>query len=1297
MKTNTTLFQDKQVETCLTCRKHPTEKLFNLLTLLIFCIATFGSLNSVHAQITAGFELDGNATAVAPNPPDDWDLIYNGTDAADVTTGIVNDLPSANDNAFVIGSKDIDDVSTWHWQVFTTPDKDDILHAGAALYNGDQIFFFGDRYATNGNSQIGFWFFKDHVAPRPDGTFSGTHTVGDILILSNFTNGGGNPEIKAYEWVGSGGSDGTLDSVPVNGINLYAIVNSINVPSPWPYVPKTGPVNIFAPASFFEGGIDLTGLGAGINPCFTSFLLETRASASVTAELQEFVFGNIFTTPQVSVNSDSICPGGSATLTATVTGGEQPITYLWSTGATTASITVSPASTTTYTVTVTAANSCTSIPASGTVTVNPEPTCAIGSTNPANLICNSGNYTIGTTVTGVSYSWSISVDGSPPGWAIIGSNTTQSITFSSGNCGAPGFLVHITLTVTDLVTGCSSTCSVSISPGVPQCVVDIRPPVTLNCNLTSQYLLAVYSTDIFTPSFMWTRDGSPIGAGINDGVGADSILISLGGTYRFTITDLSNSANICFSEVVVSQDTTPPNCNISCGALMICPGGSNTLTASGGTSFLWSTGATTASVTVNPSATTTYTVTVTDANDCSTSSSTTATVKTQKAFSIATSTTSVSVAGNSTTTASSGGASFLWSTGATTASVTVNPTSTTTYTVTVTDANGCSSSCSTTVTVNPLPVCSIAPANPSICVGGSSTLTASGGISFLWNTGATTASITVSPTVTTTYTVTVTDANGCSSSCATTVTVNPLPPCSIGNVNPANLLCNTGNYTIGTSLSPILYSFSWTMSVDGNPPGWAIIGSNTLQTITFSSGNCGAPGFQVHFTLTVTDLATGCVSTCSISVAPGAPACIVDIRPPVELDCIVTSQYLLASYSTDFVNPIFTWTRNNVSIGAGINDGVGLDSILITLPGTYRFIITNPLNASDTCFADVTVTQNINTPTCVVNLPSSAPTCNSAGNSLGATITSADPVTFVWSSSNPAWVITSSNNVNPIIYTAGTGSTTWTLIVTNTISGCADTCTATDSCQSPFMGCTLGFWKNHPAIWNDSGDPISACVANAIVTLGAPYSGNGTTSALYRATFGLTATQMTAAGYTANLTLLQALNLGGGGFNKLARQGVASLLNSCAFPPNFQYTSAQVLTNLHNAVVNLTPEPTASQFASANETQPEGCPPGGPATPTRSSRSRIGEDGNNSFVFIKAYPNPFSSHTTIEFTVPASHATIEIYNSTGAKVAELFNGNTIADQLYTVDFNGDLYPPGVYFYRLTYEDYIYYDKLTLIK
>ncbi|MBK8885785.1 MAG: hypothetical protein IPN46_04245 [Saprospiraceae bacterium] len=58
----------------------------------------------------------------------------------------------------------------------------------------------------------------------------------------------------------------------------------------------------------------------------------------------------------------------------------------------------------------------------------------------------------------------------------------------------------------------------------------------------------------------------------------------------------------------------------------ICIGASTTLIASGGTTYVWSNGATEASITVSPTATTTYNVTVTDGNGCQASTSVTVTV-----------------------------------------------------------------------------------------------------------------------------------------------------------------------------------------------------------------------------------------------------------------------------------------------------------------------------------------------------------------------------------------------------------------------------------------------------------------------------------------------------------------------------------------------------------------------------------------------------------------------------------------------------------------------------------------------
>lgn len=92
-------------------------------------------------------------------------------------------------------------------------------------------------------------------------------------------------------------------------------------------------------------------------------------------------------------------------------------------------------------------------------------------------------------------------------------------------------------------------------------------------------------------------------------------------------------------------------------------------------------------------------------------------------------------------------------------SVIANPQTTTTYTVTGTNAAGIYGSTTITIVVNPTPNADILGLNTT-CVGGA-TLTASGGTSYVWNTGETSATIAVNPSVGTTYSVNVTQ-NGCS-------------------------------------------------------------------------------------------------------------------------------------------------------------------------------------------------------------------------------------------------------------------------------------------------------------------------------------------------------------------------------------------------------------------------------------------------------------------------------------------------------------------------------------------------------
>jgi gliding motility-associated-like protein len=243
----------------------------------------------------------------------------------------------------------------------------------------------------------------------------------------------------------------------------------------------------------------------------------------------------------------------------------------------------------------------------------------------------------------------------------------------------------------------------------------------------------------------------------------------------------------CFDSLCITvTGTTLPTITIAPAPDTICNGGTtDTITASGGVSYVWTPAAglsctTCAKITATASSTTTYTVVGTDANGCSNSATVVVDVLPPPAITITAPGDSI-CNGQSLWLTAHGGMSYVWapSSGLSCTSCTASqasPLTTTTYTVIGTNANGCTGAGTFTVKLSEQPILVLSP-NMHICSGNTVTLmvssSSSTGLSYQWMPGGSTSqTITVTPSSTQIYTITATDACGVSSS---TVTVDVLP------------------------------------------------------------------------------------------------------------------------------------------------------------------------------------------------------------------------------------------------------------------------------------------------------------------------------------------------------------------------------------------------------------------------------------------------------------------------------------------------------------------------------------------
>ena len=672
-----------------------------------------------------------------------------------------------------------------------------------------------------------------------------------------------------------------------------------------------------------------------VTPTATTTYVVTGTTNNCT--VNDTVIVNVVGTPTVSVTPSApvICNGGNVILTAS-----GAATYTWTLlgggsaagtlSATTGSpVTATPTTTTTYVVTG-AAGTCTAT-ANVTVTVNPLPPVPT-ITTPVNYCQNATANPLTAATTQPTYilNWYTGAG------VVIGTTAPTPSTATAGT-------VTYQVSQTNPATGCEgpkATISVIVAP-LPTTNAGADQTV---CTGSSATLTATGAT-----SYSWAT----LPVTTSQGTTA-SITVTPAATTTYVVT--GTTGNCTLNDTVTVNVVGNPTVSVTPSAPVICNGGNVVLTASGAATYTWALlgggsaagtlSATTGSpVTATPTATTTYVVTGA-AGTCTATANVTVTVNQPPAAPAVT--TPVNYCQNATaavlTATAATGDTLKWYTGTTSLTAAPIPSTatagTTPYLVSqVNTTTGCESPKATiNVIVAPLPATN-AGADPTICAGSSTTLTATGATSYSWVTlpattpQGTTASITVTPAATTTYVVT-----GTTGACTTndTVTVNI-------SSNPV--------VTITPATQSICSGTSATMTASGaSNYSWVLQGTST-------------PVLSSTSTLTVSPTATG---TYSYVVTGGSGSCsatatgtvTVISKPNVSITgnnslCLGSSVTLTAA-ATPAIALTYTWDTTGIANPVVVTNPI---TVAPTVLGAHLYTVIgdNGQGCSDTATFTVTV------------------------------------------------------------------------------------------------------------------------------------------------------------------------------------------------------------------------------------------------------------------------------------------------------------------------------------------------------
>ncbi|MDB5227919.1 MAG: hypothetical protein JWN78_2112, partial [Bacteroidota bacterium] len=580
---------------------------------------------------------------------------------------------------------------------------------------------------------------------------------------------------------------------------------------------------------------------------YVANLVNTRCDGT-TVTVTDAVNFTVNAAPAPSAGPDKAinCTSSSVTLGSPTVAGH---TYLWTPSAGLSATNIAqPTATAANTYYLTETNTASGCITKDTVIVISDFVPPVANAGPDKaLTC--GAVTIGTAaVAGYTYSWTPAAGLNDP--------TLAQPTASSPNV--------YTLTVTNLVNGCTASDAVTVSGSITLPTANAGPDKMLTCTAPS---VTIGSPAVAGNTYSW----SPA-IGLNNAAIAQPTA-SAPNTYILTVTQTAGGCTVK-DTVVISQDIVPPVANAGADQVLTCTNSNYVIgtAAIAGTGYSWSPAAGLSNASIaQPTVTApnVYTLTATNlANGCTTTDAVTISqnitppAANAGADQTLTCTAPVVTIGS----AAVAGNIYSWSPAAGLSNASIAQPTTTApniYTLTVTNtANGCTATDAVTILQNTTPPVANAGADQALtCTNLSYVIgtPAVAGDTYSWSpaAGLSNASI-AQPTVTASniYTLTVTNtANGCTATDAVTISQNITPPVANAGAD-QTLTCTNPNYVIGAA------------AVAGNTYSWSPAAG--LSNAAIAQPTATAPNI---YTLTVTNTANGCTSADAVTI-------LQNITPP---------------------------------------------------------------------------------------------------------------------------------------------------------------------------------------------------------------------------------------------------------------------------------------------------------------------------------------------------------------------------------------------------------------------------------